>query len=125
MTFFPQSQPVQRAARAHFAEPTPAVLRLKDGRRIPGHLKTVSVTGGLLSVPHPLDTGSNGKLMFLTEAGMVLGAAEMLSPMSWSLQPFRFVALDSGDKVRLQTAVRSYVEQHRVERGQIERSRAW
>jgi len=121
----PQPQPVLRAVRAHFVEPTPAVLRLRDGRRIPGNLKTVSVTGGLLSVPHPVDTGSGGKIMFLTKAGMILGSAEMLSPVSWNLQAFRFVALASGDKLRLQTAIQASLEQTRNERGRIERSRDW
>jgi hypothetical protein len=121
----PPLTPVLRPERAHFVEPTPAVIRLQDGRRIPGKLKVVSVTGGLLSVPRPLDTGSNGKLMFLTGAGMILGFAEMLTPMAWSLQPFRFLTLSSGDRLRLQTAIQTALAQHRKERGEIERSRTW
>jgi hypothetical protein len=39
--------------------------------------------------------------MFLTQKGPVLGAAEMLSPVSWTQQPFRFVALAYGDQRRL------------------------
>jgi hypothetical protein len=109
----------------HFAEPTPVVLRLKDGRRVPGTLKVVSLTGGLLSLPHAVDTGCNGKLMFLTAAGMVVGSAEMLSPLSWSLQPFRFVDLQPGDQSRLQTVIQASVDQSRSDHGQIERSRAW
>jgi hypothetical protein len=120
----PPSQ-APRATRVHFAEPTPAVLRLKDGRSVPSKLKVVSLTGGLLSVPHPVDTGSNGKLMILTAAGMVLGSAEMLSPLSWSLQPFRFVALEGDDQRRLQTVIQGSVDQNRSAHGQIERSRAW
>jgi hypothetical protein len=125
MTSLPPSQLPPRPTRLHFAEPTPAVLRLKDGRSVPGKLKVVSLTGGLLSVPHPVDTGSNGKLMILTAAGMVLGSAEMLSPLSWSLQPFRFVALQSDDHNRLQTVIQGAVDQNRSDHGQIERSRAW
>jgi hypothetical protein len=121
----PPQTPVLRAVRAHFIEPTPAVIRLRDGRRIPGTLKVVSVTGGLLSVPRPLDAGSNGKLMFLTGAGMILGFAEMLTPMAWGLQAFRFVTMGSGDRLRLQTAIQTTLEQHRKERGEIERSRTW
>jgi hypothetical protein len=109
----------------HFAEPTPVVLRLTDGRRVPGKLKVVSLTGGLLSVPHALDTGSNGKLMFLTAAGMVVGSAEMLTPLSWSLQPFRFVALDHGDQSRLQIVIQASTDRNRSDHGQIESSRAW
>jgi hypothetical protein len=119
------SQPVQRAPRAHFAEPTIAVLRLKDGRRVPGKLKVVSVTGGLLAVTHPVDTGCKAKLMFLTASGMVLGSAEMLHPISWTLQPFRFVGLDHDAEDRLKAVVRARTVQADATNGQIERSRAW
>jgi hypothetical protein len=40
--------------------------------------------------------------MFLTQKGPVLGSAEMLSPVSWTQQPFRFVALAHSDQRRLQ-----------------------
>jgi hypothetical protein len=125
MKRLPRSQPASRATRVYFAEPTPVVLRLSNGAHVPGNLKVVSLTGGLLSVSHPVDTGSNAKLMFLTEAGMVLGSAEMLSPLSWSVQPFRFVALHHDDQNKLQTAIQRSIEQHRNERNQIECSRAW
>lgn len=101
------------------------MLRLKDGRRVLGKLRVVSLTGGLLSIAHPVDTGCNAKLMFLTGAGMVLGSAEMLSPLSWSLQPFRFVALKPDDQDRLKTAIQSCVGESRNTHGQIERFRAW
>jgi hypothetical protein len=119
------SQPAPRATRVYFAEPTPAVLRLENGARVPGNLKVVSLTGGLLSVAHPVDTGRSARLMFLTETGMVHGIAEMLSPLSWSVQPFRFVALHHDDQNKLQTAIQRSIAQHRSERSQIERSRAW
>ena len=119
------SQPVQRAPRAHFAEPTAAVLRFKDGRRVPGKLKVVSVTGGLLAVTHPIDAGCKAQLMFLTASGMVLGSAEMLSPISWTLQPFRFVALDHDGEDRLKAVIQARTVQASATNGQIERSRAW
>jgi hypothetical protein len=46
--------------------------------------------------------GTRIKVMFLTQTGPVLGSAEMLSPVSWTQQAFRFVALASGDQRRLQ-----------------------
>lgn len=125
MKCLPPSQPAPRATRAHFAEPTPAVLRLQDGRRIPGKLKVVSLTGGLLSVAHPLDTGCGAKLMFLTGEGMVLGSAQMLTPLSWRLQPFRFVALEHDDQDRLKTAIQRSIDRNRSNREEIETSRAW
>ena len=121
----PRLQPATRATRVYFAERTPAVLRLDNGRRVSGKLKVVSLTGGLLSVARPVDTGCKAKLMFLTPAGMVLGSAEMLSPLSWSLQPFRFAALADDDQDRLKTVIQRSVDQNRTNHGQIERSRAW
>lgn len=67
-----------------------------------GNLEVVSSTGGLLRLSKPLILGTRIKLLFLTESGPVLGAAEVLSPISWTHQPFRFVALAYGDQRRLQ-----------------------
>jgi hypothetical protein len=63
--------------------------------------------------------------MFLTQAGMVLGSAEMLSPVSLRLQAFRFIALHSDDQNRLKTAIQRFVDHNRSDQSQIERSRAW
>jgi hypothetical protein len=125
MTYLPQQQTSRRAPRACFAETTPAVLRFQDGRRVPGKLRTVSVTGGLLRLPKPVDQGAQVKLMFLTGSGSVLGAAEMLSPISWHLQPFKFVGLYDEDQRRLEAAIQSSLDQNRREHGQMERYRAW
>jgi hypothetical protein len=57
-----------------------------------------------------LDQGSRIKLMFLTQTGPVLGAAEMLSPVSTTHQPFRFVALEEGDQRRLRTVIQSSLD---------------
>jgi hypothetical protein len=69
---------------------------------VTGNLEVVSATGGLLRLTKPLILGTRIKLLFLTESGPVLGAAEMLSPISWTHQPFRFVAVAYGDQRRLQ-----------------------
>jgi len=65
-------------------------------------LEVISSTGGLLRLSKPLIRGTRIKVMFLTQSGPVLGAAEMLSPISWTEQPFRFVALAHSDQRRLQ-----------------------
>jgi hypothetical protein len=57
-----------------------------------------------------LDRGSRIKLMFLTQTGPVLGAAEMLSPVSNTRQPFRFVALAEGDQHKLRTVIQSSLD---------------
>jgi hypothetical protein len=70
--------------------------------------------------------------MFLTSAGSVLGSAEMLCPMSWELQPFKFVSFSGDDHGRLETAIQSYLQtkrkqekQQQRERGDLENFRAW
>ncbi len=109
MTYLPHSRENWRSPRARLAEITPAVLRLPDGGRRRGKLETISLTGGLLSMPNVLDRGSRIKVMFLTHTGPVLGAAEMLNPVSTTRQPFRFVALEESDQGRLRTVVHGFL----------------
>lgn len=118
-------KPARRAPRAFFAETTPAVLRCVDGRFKRGKLQVISMTGGLLSLSTPLDCGSRVKLMFLTTRGSVLGAAEMLSPISWGMQPFKFLKLYDDDEQRLDAAIKSSLKQSRSGYGMMERFRAW
>ena len=91
-----------RAPRIRPTEYTPAVIRFQSGDSVTGNLEVISSTGGLLRLSKPLILGTRIKLMFLTENGPVLGTAEMLSAISWTHQPFRFVALTYGDQRRLQ-----------------------
>jgi hypothetical protein len=101
MNHLPQLQFSRRAARVRPAEFTPAVIRVQSGGCTPGELQVISTTGGLLTLPQPLNQGSHIKLMFLTQTGPVLGEAEMLRPISWTEQPFRFIALEQDDRRRL------------------------
>lgn len=132
MPYLSNSQTPRRPDRVRFADTVPAVFRLQDGNRASGKLKVVSITGGLLALPKPIRQGQIGKLMFLTSAGSVLGVAEMLTPLSWELQPFKFVGLPDDDQSRLQSAInRSLRESHREREealrnaGQVEKLRAW
>jgi hypothetical protein len=132
MPYLTQTRGQRRAERVRFAEATPVVLRFPDGNRASGKLKVVSLTGGLLVLPYPVRQGAVAKVMFLTSAGSVLGSAEMLSPMSWELQPFKFVGLPDDDQTRLETAIQSCLaqtqrEQSRTRRdhNQLENFRAW
>ena len=100
----------QRAPRAYLDAATPAVLRFQDGQRTSGTLHVVSLTGGLLSLSNPLVRGSRVKLMFLTRTGSILGGAEMLSPLSSDLQPFRFVSLDISDRHRLGATIQASLQ---------------
>jgi len=73
----------------------------------------------------PLSQGCEVKVMFLTQAGPVLGAAEMLSPVPSGMQPFRFTALCADDRSRLQAVIQSSTDQDRSAHQQIEKYRAW
>src|ERR1700690_1699398 len=95
-----------RAPRMRPTEYTPAVLRFQGGDSVTGNVEVFSSTGGLLRLSKPLILGTRIKVMFLTQGGPVLGAAEMLSPISWTRQPFRFMALAYGYQRRLQAVTR-------------------
>ena len=103
----PQTPAKRRAPRMHFADLTPAVLRLQNGWRVPGNLQVVSVTGGLLCLDKPLSQGCEVKLMFVTDAGPVLGTAEMLRPAPGGQQAFRFTTLSENDQSKLRTVIQS------------------
>jgi len=132
MPFAPQAYAQRRAQRVRFEEATPVVLRFPDGRRFSGQLQVISATGGLVGISQPLQRGSLVKLMFLAKTGSVLGSAEMLSPIAWGQQPFRFVALHEDDQSRLHAAIqvslehtRRQDEQRSKDREQMETFRAW
>jgi hypothetical protein len=103
----PQPHPDRRAPRLNLSDITPAVLRFEDGHRTQGQLEVISLTGGILCLPKPLVRQSRVKLMFVTPTGPVLGTAEMLKPVSWTQQPFRFIGLERDDQRRLQESIQS------------------
>lgn len=105
MNALPQQHSVPRTPRVHLEGNTPAVLRFEGGRSVSGELQVVSLTGGLLSLPGPLEQGSQVKLMFLIRPGSVLAGAEMLSPVNNTLQPFRFVSLAQKDRRKLEAII--------------------
>jgi hypothetical protein len=124
MTTLPQLSSARRPARLRPPDVTPAVLRLQDGGCTTGELQVVSLTGGLLGLSPPLHQGSLVKLMFLTSKGPVMGAAEMLTPVTRSQQPFRFVTLHEEAQRRLQTAIQSSLYRQGPQEAWIEKYRA-
>ena len=119
----PQSRPPWRCPRAHLDGNNPIVLRFPNGQRIGANLQVISVTGGLLSLSKSVDQGSRVRLMFLTEAGSVLGGAEMLPPVSDRLQPFRFISLPADDQRRVGALIGEW-SQNKSELAWIEKLRA-
>jgi hypothetical protein len=124
MSSLPQLHSKQRTPRVRLQSTTPAVIRFQDGQSACGKLQIVSLTGGLLSLPSPLDQGSHGKLMFLTSTGSVLGGVEMLRPVASSLQPFRFVSLAADDHRRLGTIIHAALHPSCPEPAWMEKLRA-
>ena len=118
MNALPQPYSDRRAPRLNLSDITHAVLRFEDGHRTQAQLEIISLTGGMLSLPKPVDHAARVKLMFVTPTGPVLGTAEMLKPVSWSLQPFRFVGLEKDDKRRLQESIQSSF-------GQVSKDQEW
>jgi hypothetical protein len=99
-----------RSPRARLGDVTPAILRLPDGRQHRGSLEVLSLNGGLLHMSNMVEQGSHLKLLFVTRTGPVLGAVEMLRPVSTTQQPFRFLAVEGVDQRRLRATVQSVSE---------------
>ena len=58
----PQLNPNRRAPRFNLADITPAVLRFEDGHRTQAQLETISLTGGMLSLPQTSAAGLPSKV---------------------------------------------------------------
>lgn len=101
MADLPQTHSFWRFPRVRLESAAPSVLRFPGGQRISANLQVVSVSGGLLNLAHAIVQGTEAKLMFVTDAGPVLGGIEMLQPVNNTDQPFRFVSLGADDQRRL------------------------
>lgn len=95
----------RRSQRLQLASAIPIVLRRQDGQRVAGKLQCVSMTGGLVVPAALLPPGSMVRLIFVTPKGPVTGTAEMLHPVSWTEQPFRFAAVPATDQHRLSAVI--------------------
>lgn len=105
MTQTAQAKTGTRSQRLHLADSIPVVLRRQDGHRTPAKLQCVSLTGGLMVLAPLLPPGSMVKLIFVTPKGPVTGTAEMLRPISWTEQPFRFAAIPDSGQHRLRAVI--------------------
>lgn len=105
MTQIVQAEPGRRPQRLQLAESIPIVLRRQGGHRVPAKLQCVSMTGGLIVAASLLPPGSMVRLIFVTPKGPVTGTAEMLHPVSWAEQPFRFAAIPDLAQQRLRAVI--------------------
>jgi len=115
MTYFPQSNPARPATRLKLRGSVVVAVRSEgESQPVRAKLHELSATGGLLILPKALEQGAFVEVVFQTSRGKVQGMAELLSPRreskSGCLQPFRFVALDDEDHVRLRTAMESLMD---------------
>jgi hypothetical protein len=132
MPYAPQTEFRERAQRIGFEEKTPVVVRFPGGVRCSAQLQVISVTGGLLCLQRPVQPGAVGKLMFLTNKGCIAGDAQMLTPVAWDRQPFKFTTLLEQDHYRLQTIIKRQLStaHHKSEpqsgdNSDIEKLRPW
>jgi hypothetical protein len=134
MPYAPQTEFRERAQRVGFEEKTPVVVRFPGGIRCSAQLQVISVTGGLLCLQRPVQPGAIGKLMFLSNTGCIAGEAQMLTPVAWDRQPFKFTTLLEQDHYRLQTIIKRQLssihrkveqEKRHSDNSDIERLRPW
>lgn len=100
-----QPTPGRRSQRLRLASAIPIVLRRQDGQRVAGKLQCVSLTGGLVVPTSLLPPGCIVRLIFVTPKGPITGTAEMLHPVSWTEQPFRFAAIPELEQHRLSAVI--------------------
>jgi hypothetical protein len=102
-----------RATRVKLLGTVLALVQLKNGARVRAKLQQLSITGGVLQIPEPLDESLQVELLFHVGSTTVRNRAEMLGPI-WAtngcLQPFRFTDLSDGERRRLRTDLAGFLE---------------
>jgi len=118
MTYFPQPNPAKRASRVKAGGSVEVAIRSEGSQPIRAKLHELSATGGLLVLAKALEQGDLVEVAFQTGQGTVHAMAEILSPRcestSGCMQPFRFIALEDDDHMRLRMALESLLDQTMV-----------
>ena len=93
-----------RAGRVRLVGTVLALVQLKNGQHIRAKVHQLSVHGGILNMPEPLDEALRVELLFQVGSSTVRNQAEMLDPI-WAtrgcLQPFRFINLSEEERRQL------------------------
>jgi hypothetical protein len=105
MAYFPKPHSSQRARRFRVCESVPILFIHGEGMQIRGRLFDVSDTGGSAEMEFPLPPSTLVHMTLRTSRGPVAAVAEMLPALGGRRQPFRFIALDEGDRENLQRLV--------------------
>ena len=109
MTCAPQPYPKQRSMRVKFSGSVLALIVLDNQRQLRARLHQLSLNGGLLCLPQPLETATV-ELMFHIGSSTLRARAETLFPM-WAtqgcLQPFRITGLHAHERLMLESDLHS------------------
>ena len=100
----PNSYSPERAPRIKLSGSILAMLGLANGQHVRGTLHQLSVTGGLIQLPEPLDASAAVEIVFHLGSTTVRAKAAMLFPV-WAtqgcLQPFRFTDMTQETRNKL------------------------
>ena len=100
---------VIKGARPLGGQPSDILIRgamIKEvGRGLGEPGARVLDAGGLIALPSLLPPGSIVSLIFVVPKGPIAATAEMLRPVSWTEQPFRFAALPDSGQHRLRAVI--------------------
>ena len=101
---------IDRAARVKLGGAVRVSLLLEGPHIVRARLHELSISGGLLHLPHALQEGTRLEMSFHLESGIIRGSGEVLQSM-WAtrgcLQAFRFTRLNEQDRQTLETAVQA------------------
>jgi hypothetical protein len=112
MAHFPMTSNRVRAPRVRVPNDERITLNL-GGKRAFAILRRLSLTGGLVDFPAPLDV-TLAEVVLMTISGQVKALVEFMpAPMKTTpaSRPFRFIALDDNDYQRLNTTVQLMLKQ--------------
>lgn len=112
MAYFPQPGS-GRAPRVRVADSQAVRLSL-EGKRIPGVLLTLSITGGLAQFDNALHADGLAELQIRSKSGPITALVELLRPVKGypaTTRPFRFIALGDEDQERLASAIKRMQQQ--------------
>lgn len=105
-------RPRRRAPRANLRGTVSVSLKLENGRKLPGKLHQLSITGGLLEVSTFLDERTSVVMTIPFASGAAYPKAEMLFPMRGAfgyLQPFRFTNMSGEDLLLLDREITDFL----------------
>lgn len=116
MTYSRQLNPSQRSTRIKLAGSVLALILLDNQRQVRAPLHQLSLNGGLLCLPEPLEAATV-EVMFHLGSTTVRAKAETMLPL-WAtqgcLQPFRFTGLDPENREQLEGDLHSLLGIRRV-----------